>query len=82
MAEDFDVGMLCLLNLENEERWGNVKFRMRNNHLHELADTKFLERYLLSKAVVLKLVEEIEARLVYLADRNHPFTSIQHCDFM
>ena len=77
MAEYFDAERLYLLNLENEERLGNVNFRDRNNHFDDLSDTKFLERYRLSKAVVLKLLEDIEARLEYHTNRNHPLTPIQ-----
>lgn len=73
--EDFDAELLFMEYLENigpERRVVN-----RRNHFEVYDDHKFVERYRLSKGVVLKVLEEIEHRLEYPTNRNHPLTPIE-----
>lgn len=49
---------------------------VRGNDFQNLSEEKFLERYRLSKAVVSKVVEEIEVRLRYATDRNMPLSPL------
>ncbi|XP_023312753.1 putative nuclease HARBI1 [Anoplophora glabripennis] len=71
---DFDVELLYLELLENEVQ---INGNIRKNIFEELDDGKFLERYRLSKKVVIKVLEEIEPALEYATDRNFPLTPIQ-----
>lgn len=49
----------------------------RRNEFIILSESKFLERYRLSKTVVVKVLEEIQHRLEYHTQRNSPVTPME-----
>ncbi|KAJ4430622.1 hypothetical protein ANN_19211 [Periplaneta americana] len=49
---------------------------VRRNDFTDLSEAKFLERYRISKAVTLKVLEEIQERLEYHNQRNYPLSSM------
>ena len=49
----------------------------RTNEFMNLSESKFMERYRLSKTVVVKVLEEIQHRLEYPTQRNFPVTPMQ-----
>ena len=74
MANILDAELLYLEYLENGIEQRNLN---RRNDFQELSDQKFIERYRLSKAVVVKVLQEIENRLTYNTNRNLPLSPMQ-----
>ena len=52
----------------------NIRRAVRRNDFENLPEEQFLERYRMSKAVVSKIVDEIQDRLEYPTNRNRPLS--------
>ncbi|PSN53668.1 hypothetical protein C0J52_06797 [Blattella germanica] len=66
-----------------QEDFQNIGQGQRNEHRYvrrndiNLPENKFLERYRISKAVALRLLEEIRVRLEYPNEQNFPLSPMQ-----
>lgn len=81
MAARRNIFQAILLNADlqhiEERQRRRDDIMVRRNDITDLPERKFLERYRISKAVALKVLDEIQERLDYPNQRNFPLLPMQ-----